>query len=266
MSNGIVALDNRVDLISPSQALIDLQVRAELAFKSGVYKDLLNKDQAFLRMQMATELGLQPTLALRGLYLSKSGAVGFSAELLKTLVQASNRWKWKVVQKDNKGCVLEWYEKENGVWELLGTSSFTVEDQKKACLSGDAWNKYPEDMCFARAVTRGIRTYCPAVTGGVGAYDIEEVKSFDKPEPKVPTYSRSEPTGNEVVVVPELEEKAPSDYELEGLIKKVGADRVVILREFGGMNAKMKDLNAEQRVQIKKFLTLNPKANQEVGV
>lgn len=260
-------MSNELMEVRPSQALADLQVRAELAFKSGVYKDLLNKDQAFLRMQMATELGLQPTLALRGLYLSKSGAVGFSAELLKTLVQASNRWKWKVVQKDPKGCVLEWYEKENGSWELLGTSSFTVEDQKKACLGGDAWNKYPEDMCFARAVTRGIRTYCPAVTGGVGAYDIEEVKSFDKPDAKIPTYSRNEPSGNEIVVVPELADKIPTDYELEGLIKKVGADRVVALRSVCGPSARMKDLSPEQRINLKKFLSMNPKAElEEAGV
>ena len=61
---------------------------------------------------------------------------------------------------------------------VLGVSRFTTEDARRAGLSGGNWRTYPQAMLFARAVTQGIRRYCPGVLGSA-AYDPEEVKAGD---------------------------------------------------------------------------------------
>ncbi len=51
-----------------------------------------------------------------------------------------------------------------------------MDDAKKAGLSGkDVWKKYPRNMLFYRALTSGVRLYCPDVTGGVVVYTAEEI-------------------------------------------------------------------------------------------
>jgi hypothetical protein len=62
---------------------------------------------------------------------------------------------------------------------VLGVSRFTVEDAKRAQLSSPNWRTYPQAMLFARAVTQGVRRYCPGVLGCSAGYDPEEVRAGD---------------------------------------------------------------------------------------
>jgi hypothetical protein len=59
--------------------------------------------------------------------------------------------------------------------EKLGTSRWTIEEAKRAnLLKRDTWKSYPADLLFARALTRGIRRYCPDLLMGA-AYTPEEL-------------------------------------------------------------------------------------------
>ena len=57
----------------------------------------------------------------------------------------------------------------------IGRSRFTLQDAQKAGLNGsDNWRKYPRNMLFARALSNGVKWYCPDVTGGP-AYTPDEL-------------------------------------------------------------------------------------------
>jgi hypothetical protein len=79
-------------------------------------------------------------------------------------------------------------------------ASFSVDDAKNAGLfkAGGGWDKYPEDMCFARALSRLARRLFPDVIGT--AYvegEIEDGEDTDKQKK-----SRSGPSGFEITEVP----------------------------------------------------------------
>lgn len=51
-----------------------------------------------------------------------------------------------------------------------------MEMGKRAGLtSKDVWKSFPESMLFARALTDGVRTFCPDVMMGHNAYTTEEL-------------------------------------------------------------------------------------------
>ncbi len=66
---------------------------------------------------------------------------------------------------------------------------FTMEDAKRTgdCFKGDGktlkltWQKRPDDMLWARMVSRMVRRLCPEINAGL--YSPEEVQEFDTPTP-----------------------------------------------------------------------------------
>jgi hypothetical protein len=118
------------------------------------------------------ELGLTPFASMTGLTIIE-GKLGMTSNLMATLLQEHPDYDYKVIEWTNENAVLEFYRGE----ELLGTSEFTIADAERAGLvkPSSNWAKWPKAMCFARALTQGIRTYCPLVTKGSPAYTVEEL-------------------------------------------------------------------------------------------
>jgi len=73
----------------------------------------------------------------------------------------------------DKNCAIEFMEYMGGKWNTSGVSSFTIEDAKKAGTKN--LDKFPRNMLFARAMSNGVRWYCPDVMSGSVAYTPEEL-------------------------------------------------------------------------------------------
>jgi hypothetical protein len=62
-----------------------------------------------------------------------------------------------------------------------GVSPFSMDDARAAGLVKEhpksAWRAHPRNMLFARAMSNGVRWYCPDLTGGVSVYT--EADSFE---------------------------------------------------------------------------------------
>jgi len=91
-----------------------------------------------------------------------------SANLLATLVKSSGKYNYKIVEISTTKCHIDFYE--NG--ELSGASVFTIEDARKAGTQN--LDKYARNMLFARAMSNGVRWYCPDATAGP-VYTPEEL-------------------------------------------------------------------------------------------
>ena len=87
------------------------------------------------------------------------------------MVKRHPRYDYKVTAHNERGCRITFLQ--DG--ETIGVSEFTSEDAARAGLNGTNWSKYPKAMYFARALTQGVRWYCPDVTAGAPAYSPEEV-------------------------------------------------------------------------------------------
>jgi hypothetical protein len=143
---------------------------ASAAKTSGYFSGLRNEAQAQIKIAAGQAIGIDPVSSLANIYLVK-GKISLSAQLQAALTKRSDRYNYCVIETTDTVCRLQF--QENG--QDVGEASFTIEEAKRAGLANkDNWRHYPSDMLFARALTRGIRRYCPDVVIG-GAYTPEEL-------------------------------------------------------------------------------------------
>ena len=140
--------------------------------KSGFFADIKDASQAVVKIMYGRELGLEPITALMSIHIIK-GKPELSANLLATLVKKAPQYDYMVKTTTDQECVIEFTQ--DGV--SLGVSQFSISDAKRAGLvgGGSGWTKWPKAMLFARAMSQGVRTYCPDVTAGVTAYVEGEI-------------------------------------------------------------------------------------------
>lgn len=161
--------------------------------ESGLFPDLKSEAQAFVKILAGQELGIGPMAAVAGLNVIQ-GKVTLSANLLATMVKRHPAYDYRVSKHTDEGCRIVFLQ--NG--EEIGESVFTLEDARRAGLKGANWSKWPKAMLFARALTQGVRWYCPDVTAGSPAYDTDEIEQAETVEVIAEPISRDERRAEEV--------------------------------------------------------------------
>jgi hypothetical protein len=100
------------------------------------------------------------------------GRVSLSANLMAAAIKRSGRYNYRVRKLDDAECVIEFFEVTGGKAESIGMSTFT---KAQATAAGTKnMDKFPRNMLFARAMSNGVRWYCPDITGGP-VYTPEEL-------------------------------------------------------------------------------------------
>jgi|GEM_PF-1904865 len=145
----------------------DIERYATIFAKSGYFQDAQQMAQAAVKIIAGAESGIKPFAAMNGIYIVK-GRTSMSANLLATLVKQSGRYNYKIVEISATKCHIDFFE--NG--EPCGQSVFTIEDARKAGTQN--LDKYARNMLFARAMSNGVRWYCPDATAGP-VYTPEEL-------------------------------------------------------------------------------------------
>jgi hypothetical protein len=176
--------------------------RASTAFyKSGYFPDVKSAAQALVKVQVGAELGFKPMASMQGVYLNeKSKRLGYYApfQLAKIMMHAG---RYVVKKWDHEGCTIEWYRNdwmEAGKYQMVGVTTFDRDDAiKGGLIDKDTYTKWARDMYFDRCVTRGRKMYFSDVFNG-GA-DIDEIPvidvELDPPTPGTATAKIEEPRG-----------------------------------------------------------------------
>lgn len=153
------------------QNLSDVERAAKAMSASGFFKDSAQAAQAVVKILAGQELGFGPFASMTGVNIIQGKPV-LAANLLAAAVKRAGKYNYRVTTQTEKECVLTWYEGA----EIVGTSSFTMEEAARAGLSTkDNWKKYPSDMLFARALSRGQKRYAPDVFNGATVYTPDEM-------------------------------------------------------------------------------------------
>lgn len=148
-----------------------LEKAATALQKSGYFKDVTSQAQAIVKVMAGAELGLPPFASMSGIHIIQGKPV-LGANVIATLVKNDPRYNYRVTVCDNKDCELAWFEDGKQV----GVSRFSWDEAKSAGLTGkDNWAKYPSDMLFARAISRGARRFAPGIFGGAPVYTPDEM-------------------------------------------------------------------------------------------
>jgi len=175
--------------VTPSEMLMTggIQVKQELSLKqlaetfarSGFFKDASEMSKAVVKIMAGHELGFAPVVSMTGIHIIE-GKITLGSHLLASLIRQHPDYDYRIKTHTNTECVLDCYF--NG--ELIGQSSFTMDDAKTAGLTGkqgSPWTKYPRNMLFARALSNAHAFHFPDALSGGRGYMPEEV-GMDAPE------------------------------------------------------------------------------------
>jgi hypothetical protein len=145
----------------------DIMVMAKNFAESGMFTDAKQAVQAFVKIQAGQEIGLPPFASMSGIHIIQ-GKPTLGAGVIASAVKGSGKYDYKVKEMSEKICSIDFFQ---GV-ENIGNSTFTIEDAKKALTKNI--DKFPKNMLFARAISNGVKWFCPDVFAGP-VYVPEEI-------------------------------------------------------------------------------------------
>lgn len=148
----------------------DLARLGNMLAASGFFTDAKEAAQAGVKVLAGLEMGIGAFSAMTGVHVIK-GKPSVGAGLMAAAVKRHPKYDYRVRIHTSEACEIEFRE----AGEVAGVSSFTLEDAKLAGLLGnDNWKRNPKNMLFARALSNGVRWYCPDVFSA-STYTPEEL-------------------------------------------------------------------------------------------
>lgn len=167
---GIVKIENNI-----IRSIDDIRSIADIFYQSGLFGDVRSAGQAFVKIMAGNELGIGAFASMRNVYIIK-GNTTLSAGLMASKVKAHPKYNYQIKHLDKKGCIISFFELINDKWEHVGDSSFDESDAQDAgLLNKDNWKCYAKNMYFSRALSNGVRFYCPDIFYGTSVYTPDEI-------------------------------------------------------------------------------------------
>jgi len=136
---------------------------SEAFAKSGLFVDAKDANQALVKIYAGQEIGLPPFAAMSGIHVIQGKPV-MGAGLIASRVKGSGKYDYVVAEHTDKVCNIDFLQSNGTEWKKIGNSTFTIEDAKKAGTKNI--DKFPKNMLFARAISNGVKWYCPDVFAG----------------------------------------------------------------------------------------------------
>lgn len=167
----------------PTRSMSEIATAGELLAQSGMF-GVKNAAAGFVVVATCHQQGIS-LMEFNRTYHIVEGKPSMRADaMLAEFRKAGGRYK--IVENSQTRAAAEFTFEGQVV-----TFEFTMEDALRTgdCLRGDGkikeiWTKRPEDMLWARMVSRAVRRLCPEINAGV--YTPEEVSDFDKPAKGAP--------------------------------------------------------------------------------
>ncbi len=157
--------------------------------QARMFPDITSAHTAFVKIMAGAEMNIGPFQAMAGIHIIQGKAV-VGGGLLAGLVKASPKYDYDVLEQTDKACRLQFREGK----KVLGVSEFTIEDARKAGTKN--LEKFPKNMLFNRAMSNGVKWYCPDATSGPVYVDgeiVEHDPALDAEEQRVADdYERGE--------------------------------------------------------------------------
>jgi hypothetical protein len=176
---------------------------------SGMFSTARTPAAAAAKILTGLELGFGPMASMSDIhYFDGHPTVG--AHLRAAAIKKSVKYDFDLKENENprQSCTLVFWERTSAQggeprknllgWVRRGEISMTyqeaVETGVACCSEGKGvyrdgvwlknnWARSPDDMLFARCISKGYRRYCPDLTGGVLAYDPDELDADTAPAP-----------------------------------------------------------------------------------
>lgn len=173
------------ELVRAAEPLLDREGHNNIARiantlgKASVFPDVKSAADAYAKILLGRSIGLGPMQAMTGIHIV-DGKPQIASTTLAAFVLESPDYDYEIVEHDAAHCAIDFFRLRDGEEpKKLGTSTFTIEEAKAAELgkwpdeqkwAKSQWGKWPRNMVFARAMSNGVKWYCPDLFGGVPVY------------------------------------------------------------------------------------------------
>jgi hypothetical protein len=141
---------------------------AKVMAASGFYPDAKTAQQAAALMILGVQFGIPPAQSLTAIHIVKGKPMLHYSALLSKIRQHPD-YDYKITESTDKKAAIEFYR--HG--EPCGVSEFTLEQARKQGTQN--MDKFPDTMLLARAVSNGVKRYCPDVLNGMPVYTPGEI-------------------------------------------------------------------------------------------
>jgi hypothetical protein len=209
-------MDETKALVPTTMSLSETMTLGKTLAESGYFTDARQAAQAVVKVLAGRELGFGPIASMTGIYVIQ-GRVSLSANLMAHAVKRSARYNYRVAQLTDEKCEIVFFE--GG--EEIGRSIFTKEDADKAGTKNMA--KFPRNMLFARAMSNGVRFYCPDAFEGA-VYTPEELGAETNEDGQVitvePTVIERTPTPPPPVEAPKSNGESWRESVIKAIVDK----------------------------------------------
>lgn len=138
----------------------DLSRVSKMLSQSGFFADAKDAAQCGVKVLAGVELGFGAFASMTGIHIIK-GKPSIGANLMAAAVKRHPNYNYRVLEHSEQVCRIAFYEKWDGMLQEVGTSEFTLADARKAQTQN--LDKYARNMLFARAMSNGVKWYCPDV-------------------------------------------------------------------------------------------------------
>ncbi len=160
----------------PASTMVDLFKAGELLAQSGMF-GIQNAAAGFVVMATCQQQGISLMEFMRTYHIVENKPSMRADAMLAEFRKAGGRYK--IIENSTERAAAEFtFEKQTVVFEYTMDGAKRIGD----CLKRDGkikeiWQKRPEDMLWARMVSRAVRRLAPEINAGV--YSPEEVVDFD---------------------------------------------------------------------------------------
>jgi hypothetical protein len=124
-----------------------------------MFTDIKSVAQAMVKISAGQEIGIPPFAAMTGIHIIQ-GKPTIGAGLIASRLKGSGKYDYRVVEASEKVCSIDFFQGNT----KIGNSTFTIEDARKALTKNI--DKFPKNMLFARAISNGVKWYCPDIFSG----------------------------------------------------------------------------------------------------
>ena len=195
---------------------------------------------------------------------------------LAAKVSESKKYRFRVAEHTRELCRIVFYEKVESGWEEIGASGYAIQDAKDAGLTDNAtWKKHPRNMLYARAMSNGVKWYCPDLFGcaiytegdevdGKSIDSVEQARATVTPPSRPATirgrFEESKEAPVQEAVVDVVEEE-PADAQPKGMSPELREEAVAKIMGMAGQG--IPELVQQAAEDVLGFSEISPEALSE---
>ena len=160
MSDEIQVYEGQVSGGLQIRSMDDLSRVSKMLASSGYFSDAREAAQCGVKVLAGTEMGFGAFASMAGIHIIK-GKPSIGANLMAAAVKRHPNYNYRVLEHSAEVCRVEFYERWDGAMQSVGVSEFTIAEARMAGTQN--LDKYAKNMLFARAMSNGVKWYCPDV-------------------------------------------------------------------------------------------------------